>query len=62
MSARQAQLNALLDLDKKDHQGAPPAEDDSEPRGEIVRLPLSRQGNLHALFHSPTLCLIESLS
>jgi hypothetical protein len=42
MTARQAQSNAPLDLDKNDHQVAPPAEDDSEPRGEIIRQPISR--------------------
>jgi hypothetical protein len=38
--ARQAQLNALLDLDKNDHQVAPEAEDDNEPPGEIIRQPI----------------------
>ena len=40
MIARQAQLNALLDLDKNDHQVAPEAEDDNEPPGEIIRQPI----------------------
>jgi hypothetical protein len=34
--ARQAQLNALLDLDKNDHQVAPEAED-TEPVSGIIR-------------------------
>jgi hypothetical protein len=37
---RQAQLNALLNLDKNDHQVAPPADDDNEPADEIIRQPI----------------------
>jgi len=37
---RQAQLNALLDLDKNDHQVAPDADDDTEPASGIIRQPI----------------------
>jgi hypothetical protein len=37
---RQAQLNALLDLDKNDHQVAPEADDETEPASGIIRQPI----------------------
>jgi hypothetical protein len=38
--ARQAQLNALLDLDKNDHQVAQEDEDDNDTPSEIVQQPI----------------------